>query len=121
MKLIKIILLVYTTSIFATINIINTEKELLYVEINRTESGIEILNDTIATESEKNFNLNETNELDINLFFGAPLKSTRVYGIDNTQNCSIIVKKRNCRWWDFSCIETKPKVSTTNCGNPAIE
>ena len=121
MKLIKIILLIYTTSIFANLSVKNTEKELLYIEITRPESGIEILNDTIATQSEKIFSISDAKKLDITLFFGAPLKSTRVYGINNAQNCSIIVKKRDCRWWDFSCIETKPEAKTTNCGNPSVE
>ena len=120
MKIIKIILLIYTTSVFANINIKNTEKETLYIEINRSESTIDILNTSIEPLNEKKLIIEGNNKLDIILFFGAPLKSTKVYGVNN-QECSIKVKKRDCRWWDFSCIETKPEVTTTNCGNPLID
>lgn len=120
MKLFKILLLLCASSIFANLTINNIEKENLYIEITNSDNGTEIINTEIADSTIKNFAI-ETSKININLFFGAPLKATKVYGIDTSTNCKIIVEKIDCRWWDFSCIETKPAIKASNCGNIVID
>jgi hypothetical protein len=120
MKLFKILLLLCASSIFANLTINNIEKEDLYIEITNSNNGTEISNTAILASTIKDFTI-ATRKININLFFGAPLKATKVYGIDTSTNCKIIVEKIDCRWWDFSCIETKPAIKASNCGNIIID